>query len=115
MDASECDELMEDVARWPQTWRAGPLGQELGLVEADRQRLKIRTIAAIDMTAEERRQAARLRRRQHMRNKRRAAGAKLRADYEANRINKQKPWIAAGISRRSWYRHRTRNGAGTGP
>jgi hypothetical protein len=105
MRANEVDETLCDVAR-PISWRADPLAKQLGLTEAERRRLSIRTIGAIDMTKEERRQAAKLRNRQRMRVRRRAKGAKARADYVANSTNQSKPWLALGISRRTWYRQR---------
>lgn len=40
------------------------------------------------------------------RDKRRKAGAKPRAEYEAKSINRTKPWLEAGISRATWYRNR---------
>jgi hypothetical protein len=30
----------------------------------------------------------------------------LRAEYEARSLSKRKPWVAEGISRRTWYRQR---------
>jgi len=43
------------------------------------------------------------------RERRRANGAKQRAEYETGSTTARQPWLAAGISRRTWYRR------GTGP
>jgi len=37
--------------------------------------------------------------------------AQPRADYEANSLNRTKPWEALGVSRSTWYRHRNKSAA----
>jgi len=58
------------------------------------------------MSKEERERARRLRQRQRELARRRAQGTKSRAEYEANSLSRNKPWLALGISRRTWYRRR---------
>jgi hypothetical protein len=88
----------------PLRWRADKLGIRLRLTEAERHRLGITTIGSIEVTKEERlkRRQARKRRRKEL--LRRAQGARQRSEYEANSVNRNKPWLALRMSRASWYR-----------
>lgn len=106
MPPADAAALIDSVVAKPIRWRADKLALRLQLTEAVRRHLGITTIGAIDMTKEERKLARKLRQRQRDRARRRAAGAKPRIEYEANSVNRTKPWIAAGISRRTWYRQR---------
>jgi len=106
MTSDVAAEIIRLVMANPLNWPADTLAHRLGLTEAERRRLLIRTIGAIDMTKEEREKARRLRQRQRDNARRRALGAKPRAEYEANSISRKKPWLAFGISRRTWYRRR---------
>lgn len=102
----EADKLIRYVVARPIRWSADKLAQRVRLTEAERRRLRICTIGAVDMNKEERKQARKLRQRQRDRARRRARGARPRGEYEAASANRLKPWIAAGVSRRSWYRRR---------
>ena len=107
MSAKEADEKVRFVVAHPIKWRADKLAQRLHLTEAERRRLGIRTIGAIDMTKQERKEARRRRQRQRDLNRRRAHGATPRVEWEAiHDTNRTKPWLAAGISRATWYRQR---------
>jgi hypothetical protein len=106
MAADESGEIVRQVVARPFKWRADKLAARLRLTEADRRRLRIRTIGAVDMTKQERQQARQLRQRQRDRARRRSRGAKPRTEYEANSVNRTKPWIALGMSRATWYRRR---------
>jgi hypothetical protein len=97
-------QIIRLVTSNPIKWRADTLAQRVRLTEAERRQLGIRTIGSIDMTREERKKARRLRQRQRDLARRRAQGARPRAEYEANSISRSKPWMAHGISRRTWYR-----------
>jgi hypothetical protein len=104
MSAEECDALVQDVVRFPETWNAAALGQLLGLRDAERQRLGLRTIRACDVSGEEYQGRRRERRRRSMQRLRRARGVAPRAEYEANSDSRTKPWLAFGISRSTWQR-----------
>jgi hypothetical protein len=78
MESDEAAEVIQSAASSPRKWTSTALGEELGLTEADRRRLGIRTIAAADMTPEQRRQAKRLRDRQRQCRHRRTKGMKAR-------------------------------------
>jgi hypothetical protein len=105
MTSPEIAEIVAKVTDQPIRWKADTLAKALNLTEAERRRLCIRTIGAIDVTKAERLQARKLRDRQAKRANRRAQGAKPRAEWEAeNNTSRTKPWIALGISRATWYR-----------
>ncbi len=96
----ERDALVDDTMRFPRFWKTQELGNVLNLTEADRVRLKINTIGAIDMTPEERKQKRKLRDRDRKRSARRANGLTSRDQYLAtNSKSRRKPWEAAGVSR----------------
>lgn len=106
----DAKQLLIEAISNPYRWRADKLGWRLWLTEADRAALRITTIGAIDLGKAERTE----RRRDHHRKlalaKRRAQGAKPRAEYLAS-VKTEKPWIALGISRRTWYRRRVALGS----
>jgi hypothetical protein len=90
------------VFRKPIMYRADTLAQKLGLTFARRQRLGITTIGAIDVSKEERQEMRKAKARDRMRKVRH--GGMSREEYEGQSISRQKPWIAEGISRPTWYR-----------
>jgi hypothetical protein len=85
-------------------WRADKLAWRLRLTSADRATLKITTIGSIDKAKSQRWHERRERARAAKEERRRATGAKARADYEAAALSRQQPWLELGISRRTWYR-----------
>jgi hypothetical protein len=104
MSADETIELINIVIAKPLRWRADKLASRLNLREADRARLGITTIGAVDMTKAEREAARKARMRQAKREQRRKQGFKPRAEYLATSAERTKPWVAEGVSRRTWYR-----------
>jgi hypothetical protein len=106
MDQPELDQLIEAVLAKPRRWRADPIGKKINLLDIDRTRLGITTIGSADVTKEQRAARRKARKREDMKQRRKSAGAKPRADYEASSLARSKPWIAEGISRRTWYRRR---------
>jgi hypothetical protein len=115
MEIDEVVRTLERVNAYPRKWRADTIGRELRLTNADRLRLGIRTIAAFDITPEERKQQRKLRDRLRKRLRRRTVEHRMRRDewLVANSTTRTKPWEAAGISRRTWYRQRAKlNGTG---
>lgn len=85
-------------------WKADALARELGLTDATRTKLKIKTIGAVDCNKAQR--LARRRRKRILadRARRAAAGAKPRAKSAENLM----PWIEKKISRATWYRQRAK-------
>jgi hypothetical protein len=104
MTAGERDILITDILAKPLRWRADKLAARLNLTEAERRRLNIRTIGAVDVTKAEREATRRSRKLEAQRILRRAKGIKPRKVYEGRSASASKPWEAEGISRRTWYR-----------
>lgn len=87
------ERLITEVTGCPLKWSADKLAWKIRLTDETRTRLKIKTIGAIDCSKAERAAKAKARRKER---------------DAARRPPKQpprgKPWIALGISRRTWYR-----------
>ena len=88
------------VTSKPLKWRADKLAQRLGLNHATRTRLGITTIGATDCGKAKR---AALRRKRNNAAKR-ASRARAGATSHATSAARAKPWVALGISRRTYYR-----------
>lgn len=106
MTLAEHREVIADGIADQRHWKADALAWRLRLTREERMQLGITTIGAIDHG-----KAARTKRRKDLDRerkaaKRRAAGAKPRAAYEGGSLEQSKPWLAEGISRRTWYRRR---------
>jgi hypothetical protein len=106
----ELESAIQETLREPAFMRmmtAEMLGQQLGLTNAERERLNIRTIAPIDRTP------GQLEQQRRARDRRRKALARRKAKPEMTRRaiylsikNKSalKPWLDEGMSRAKWYR-----------
>jgi hypothetical protein len=103
MTTAEARIMAERISAKPLVWSADTLAWRLGLTLADRTRLKIRTIGAIDSSVKKRRAERRNRDRAYQAERRQAAGAKPRSRSD----ERLKPWIELGVSRRTWYRRKT--------
>lgn len=108
LDRAESAALIERAINKPRRYRADTLAAKLGLKAADRTMLGISTIGAVDFLKEKRMARRRERDRARKERERRNQGAKQRADYLANSLTKAQPWLAEGISRRTWERRRLR-------
>jgi hypothetical protein len=95
---------------WERKPKAEALGQRMRTTNAERERLRLWTIAPIDMTGEQMAEQRKAKARGRERERRRRKGAKPRADYLAQALSRTRPWEMLGISRRTYYRRR-----GTGP
>lgn len=110
MQQDEAEGLIEDINRTPIQRRkpnARELGERLWVTNAQRERLRLWTIAACDMSRDEAAEWRKAKKRERMRQLRQSRGSKRRAEYEANSVNRTKPWLAAGVSRATWYRRET--------
>lgn len=116
MALAEAEDAMAQSILHTRRWRADKLAWRLQLIEADRTALRITTIGSIDVGKAERIQRRKERNKLAKAERRRAKGAKPRAQYLAA-VKAPKPWTAAGISRATWYRMRQpnpmRRGSGT--
>ncbi|WP_157223349.1 hypothetical protein [Rhodovulum sp. PH10] len=98
----------------PIKFSADTLAWRLHLTAAERKQLAITTIGAVDMNKAQRTEARKERRRETDRARRRASGARSRAEYEAPSAEAWRPWEAEGISRATWYRRRKAKGGSAG-
>ena len=97
--------LIAEVVANPRRFKADTIAARLGITAAIRAELNLRTIGAIDFPIEQRRTHRREMQRLAREQKRRAAGIVPIKQARASRAS-PKPWLAAGMSRSSWYRHR---------
>jgi len=114
MPDDELDAFVRRVLAKSYKWGADPLGAEIGLLDAVRTLLDIRTIGAIDVPKAEREKRRAQRKAETKRAKRRAAGMKPQAES----LSSTKPWLAEGMSRAKWYRlgrHRETSETGLTP
>jgi hypothetical protein len=102
-------DLIEAVLRKPLKWTADALAKRLGVDYATRSRLRLTTVGAIDCGKAKR---ARLRRKRNNETKQ-ARRTKAGAAVHAASVAQTKPWLALGISRRTWYRQRQVGTGGT--
>jgi hypothetical protein len=93
------DDLIDDVGPG-RHWTAAALGKALNLDNATRMRLNIRTIRPVDRTKAQLDQDTKKRHAAAEADRRLKAGAKPRATA----AERTKPWLALGISRRTYYR-----------
>lgn len=105
MPAAELEALVADVVAHPRRFKADTVAARLGITDEIRTLLKLRTIGAIDKTAEQRSAERKEQQRLAKERKRRAAGIPTIAETRAARARRE-PWIAAGIPRSTWYRRR---------
>lgn len=101
---AEAEKLLVEAITRPQRWRADKLAWRLGLNEADRTALGITTIGAIDLSRADRIKRRKAKHRRLAIARRRAKGAKPRAQYLATSISRTRPWLQLGMSRAKWYR-----------
>jgi hypothetical protein len=85
------------------------LGKLFGLSYEDMRRLKITTMLPPNMTRAQVRARSKDALNERRRKAARAAGVKPREEYEAQGLNKTKPWVALGIKKR-WYFELKRRG-----
>lgn len=102
----DASNLLARIEAYPRKWRSETLGRLLRLTGEEWRVLRTRTIAPIDMSKAERRQDSQQRHKERQQIKRRKAGKKTRAEYLAGSLSKTQPWLAEGISRRTWERRR---------
>jgi hypothetical protein len=99
--------LLAQIDAFPMKWRAGTLGRSLNLRGAEWRALRLRTIGPVDMTKMERMAYSQALARERKKAKRRAEGRLVRQEWLArNSLSRTKPWVAEGVSRRTWERRR---------
>lgn len=109
MKSDEATELIDEINRLPIRHRkptAREVGERQNLINHDRERLKLWTIAACDMSPKQVLEWRKAKAKARMRELRQRRGSKSRAKYEATSLSRTKPWLTLGISRRTWERRR---------
>jgi hypothetical protein len=109
IDVKERFDLVAQIERTPAHVRrvkATTLGERLRVTSEERECLKLWTITPVDLTDKQLKEQRKAKHRARMQRLRRTAGNKARTEYEAASLSKTRPWLALGISRRTWYRRR---------
>jgi hypothetical protein len=114
-DDAEKEALLEETVRFPRRWTAQSLGIQLNLSQKEHLDLNIRTIGPLGVVPGQQKLLRKLRDRAKKERKRRAIGIKPRDQYLAECKSRLKPWEAAGMSRRTWYRRLKKSGTGLSP
>jgi hypothetical protein len=109
LSEAEYTAMLAGIERAPMRWRADGLAAEIGLNRATRTRLGITTIGAIDFGKAKRTKLRKKLNNADKRKRRAAAGA---TDHAAS-AERTAPWIALGISRRTYYRKQANGTFGT--
>lgn len=109
----EARRLIRTAIDQPRRYRADTLAIRLNLTAAERSRLDVTTIGAVDMLKEKRAARRRQRDRARKERERRDRGAKTAAEIKTNSKSRQAPWKAAGMSRATWYRRHRETVAAT--
>jgi|APCry1669192522_1035417.scaffolds.fasta_scaffold01010_4 hypothetical protein len=91
------------IASKPRRYKADTLARLFNLTMWDRTALGITTIGAVDCNRQQRLELRRQKKRAYAEVRRRASGAKPRAQYEAESLSRTKPWEVMGMSRSTWY------------
>jgi hypothetical protein len=104
---ADAEALVE--ATRPRKIKADDLAKLLGVTYAQRKALGIKTIGACDITKRARKELRKRDDRERKAKARRAAGAKPHSQSLARTA----PWLAEGISRRTWFRRRGTNSSAT--
>jgi hypothetical protein len=95
------NDIRDDLLTFgPHWYSAKSLAQHLELCDEDRERLDVRTIAAIDVTDEERKVINQNKHREAEERYRRKNGAKP----QSKSLTRAKPWKPLGVSRATYYR-----------
>jgi hypothetical protein len=105
----ELTRLIADVARKRQCWSADALAKRIGLDDATRTLLGIKSIGANDVTKAKRAKRAKRKDAAYQKALRVRAGAKP----HAGSTEQKAPWLALGVSRRTYYRKQANGTFGT--
>jgi hypothetical protein len=97
---AEAKEIIKSSKQGRPLYKADDLGEYLHLTDAERTAWGIRTIGAVDISKRQRKQRRQQKARERFRRLRRAKGA----HSQSLSLSRTKPWVAEGVSRRTWYR-----------
>lgn len=100
-DAMALAEQITATPRWP---KARAMGEQLGLTDAERKALNIRTIRPIDVT-----DAELIERSKQVKRDRKALKRKIARAAKPAPASQTKPWESEGINRATWYRRKAKS------
>ena len=100
LTSAEAAKIMKASKRGKPLYKADALGEYLRLTDIERAAWGIRTIGAHDVSKRQRMLRRKQKARERYRRLRRAKGARP----QSHSLSRAKPWLAEGISRRTWYR-----------
>jgi hypothetical protein len=108
MPWGEARRWAKTIARRPSKFKVDTLGKRLNLDAKTRHHLGLWQIGAVDEDAEARKANRKRRDRDRKRIGRAKRGGKTRKQFIDTSLSKNsKPWVAEGISRRTWYRRQS--------
>jgi hypothetical protein len=106
LPAREINRIVKKIRAKPRRFRADTMGKLLRVTYDERTALQLSTIGCYDVSKAERSRWGKERRRLKEQGRRRNKGAVPREQYLAKSLSRRRPWLAEGISRRTWYRRR---------
>jgi hypothetical protein len=106
---AEASKVLEEASITRRHMRADNLGRFLGLDYQTRERLSITTIGAKNVPKRARRELRKRKDRIYQERKRRARAVRPHSES----LSRTRPWEAMNMSRRTWYRQRTKGALGT--
>jgi hypothetical protein len=111
LTVAEAEATIKEALRTPRHMKADDLARWLGVKYVDRQRLRLTRIGSVNVGKQALAILRQRARRLAEEVRRRAKGARPRAEYEANSLSKSQPWRAENMSKAKWYRlgrHKTK-------
>jgi len=105
-DAQDTIDHIQSLPIFERTRTARHLGDNMRLLNAEREALHLWRLLPIDMTDEQLAEQRKAKSRKRREAKRRQSGVRTRAEYLAELKAKPKPWDGSGLSRDQWYRHK---------
>jgi hypothetical protein len=110
VDGERVNFLNAALCSTPPAFTADEIAIQLNVTLETRQALGLTTIGAVDCDKEERQARRKALGRLRKARRRRKTGCKMRAEYLATSLSEKQPWLAEGISRRTWYRRQKGSG-----
>jgi hypothetical protein len=105
-EANDTIDHIQSIPIFERTRTARHLGNNMRLLNAEREALHLWRLLPVDMTDEQLAEQRKLKSRKRGEAKRRQSGVRTRAEYLAELRAKPKPWEGSGLSRAQWYRRK---------
>lgn len=105
-DARDMIDHIQSIPIFERTRTARHLGDNMRLLNWEREALRLWRMLPVDMTDEQLAEQRKAKSRARRAKKRRQSGGITRAEYLAELKAKSKPWDGSGLSRDQWYRRK---------